>query len=35
MAGCIPLALYGQGHAVFKHNSRNPETESEATHFIR
>ena len=35
MTGCIPFALYGQGHAVFKHNSCKPETGSEATHFIR
>ena len=31
----IPLALYSDRHAVFKHNDRKPETASEATQFIR
>ena len=31
----IPLALYSDRHAVFKHNARNPETAAEATQFTR
>ena len=30
-----PLALYGDRHAVFKHNARQPETAAEATQFTR
>ena len=29
----IPLALYSDRHAVFKHNARKPETAAEATRF--
>ena len=31
----IPLALYSDRHAVFKHNARQPETAAEATQFTR
>ena len=31
----IPLALYSDRHAVFKHNARKPETAAEATQFTR
>ena len=31
----IPLALYSDRHAVFKHNARPPETAGEATQFTR
>ena len=31
----IPLALYSDRHAVFKHNARSPETAGEATQFTR
>ena len=31
----IPLALYSDRHAVFKHNARQPETAGEATQFTR
>ena len=31
----IPLALYSDRHAVFKHNARHPETAAEATQFTR
>ena len=31
----IPLALYSDRHAVFKHNARKPETSAEATQFTR
>ncbi len=31
----IPLALYSDRHAVFKHNTRQPETAAEATQFPR
>ena len=31
----IPLALYNDRHAVFKHNARQPETAAEATQFTR
>ena len=31
----IPLALYGDRHAVFKHNARQPETAADATQFTR
>ena len=31
----IPLALYSDRHAVFKHNPRQPETAAEATQFTR
>ena len=31
----IPLALYSDRHAVFKHNARQPETVAEATQFTR
>ena len=31
----IPLALYSDRHAVFKHNSRHPETAAETTQFTR
>ena len=31
----IPLALYSDRHAVFKHNARPPETAAEATQFTR
>ena len=31
----IPLALYSDRHAVFKHNARKPETVAEATQFTR
>ena len=31
----IPLALYSDRHAVFKHNTRPPETAAEATQFTR
>ena len=34
--GCgIPLALYSDRHAVFKHNARQPETAADATQFTR
>ena len=31
----IPLVLYSDRHAVFKHNARKPETAAEATQFTR
>ena len=31
----VPLALYSDRHAVFKHNVRKPETAAEATQFTR
>ena len=31
----IPLALYSDRHAVFKHNARKPETAAEATQFTQ
>ena len=31
----IPLALYSDRHAVFKHNARQPETAADATQFTR
>ena len=31
----LPLALYSDRHAVFKHNARQPETAAEATQFTR
>ena len=31
----IPLAVYSDRHAVFKHNARKPETAAEATQFTR
>ena len=31
----LPLALYSDRHAVFKHNARQPETPEEATQFTR
>ena len=31
----IPLAVYSDRHAVFKHNARQPETAAEATQFTR
>ena len=31
----IPLALYSDRHAVFKHNARLPETAADATQFTR
>ena len=31
----LPLALYSDRHAVFKHNARQPETIAEATQFTR
>ena len=31
----IPLVLYSDRHAVFKHNARKPETSAEATQFTR
>ena len=31
----IPLVLYSDSHAVFKHNARKPETTAEATQFTR
>ena len=31
----IPLALYSDRHAVFKHNARKPEAAAEATQFTR
>ena len=31
----LPLALYSDRHAVFKHNARKPETAGEATQFTR